>query len=323
VRANNHFGIKCGNHWRGKKMYKKDDDRNNHGKLVKSCFREFASGEQSYVAHSEFLMDPGKSHRYGFLFDIPVSDYKGWAKGLKKAGYATNPRYPQLLMKIIEEYQLDQFDLGIVEEGILTINTTIKNEETEVPGTEESDVRYVEAMEGQSIYEIAHSFDVPVKRLKRYNEDIGTRSALEKSEWIYLQPKRTTFRGAQRYHIVQEGEDMQYISDKYGVKLKSLYRRNKLEPGMQPNVHERIALKGNLKSAPAISGGESFLAVEDDFEDLPEITPTTIHSYYVVKNQDTLYSIARTHGLSVSNLKKMNNLESDIIQPGQKLKLNE
>jgi LysM repeat protein len=116
---------------------------------------------------------------------------------------------------------------------------------------------------------------------------------------------------------------MQYISDKYGVKLKSLYRRNKLEPGMQPNVHERIALKGNLKSAPAISGGESFLAVEDDFEDLPEITPITIHSYYVVKNQDTLYSIARTHGLSVSNLKKMNNLESDIIQPGQKLKLNE
>ena len=124
VKANNHFGIKCGGEWRGKAMHKKDDDRNRDGRLVKSCFRWFDSAEQSFIAHSEFLMDPAKDHRYGFLFDLDVTDYKSWAHGLKKAGYATNPRYPQLLISIIENYGLHRYD---TEAMLVASDNKIKN----------------------------------------------------------------------------------------------------------------------------------------------------------------------------------------------------
>lgn len=94
--ANNHFGIKCHNDWKGKKIYKDDDKKN-------ECFRVYDNAEQSYIDHSLFLV--GKK-RYAELFQLKITDYKGWAKGLKKAGYATNPKYPQLLIDIIELYDL-------------------------------------------------------------------------------------------------------------------------------------------------------------------------------------------------------------------------
>lgn len=94
--ANNHFGIKCHNDWKGKKIYKDDDKKN-------ECFRVYDNAEQSYIDHSLFLV--GKK-RYADLFKLKITDYKGWAKGLKKAGYATNPKYPQLLIDIIELYDL-------------------------------------------------------------------------------------------------------------------------------------------------------------------------------------------------------------------------
>jgi len=108
--ANNHFGIKCGKYWKGGTFYKEDDDRDKKGDLIKSCFRSFASPMESYMAHSDFLMDPKKEYRYGFLFNYGASDYKSWAKGLRKAGYATDPAYPSKLIKIIEKYELYKFD---------------------------------------------------------------------------------------------------------------------------------------------------------------------------------------------------------------------
>ena len=111
VKANNHFGMKCGSEWRGKTMLRKDDDRNAQGKLIKSCFRVFESAQESFVAHSEFLLDPNKKYRYGFLFDFDSDDYRSWAYGLKKAGYATNPKYPELLIRIIEDYRLADIDM--------------------------------------------------------------------------------------------------------------------------------------------------------------------------------------------------------------------
>src|SRR5690606_39129704 len=97
--GNNHFGIKCGSGWNGRKTYKDDDHRN-------ECFRAYPSVKASFRDHSEFLKRP----RYAFLFDLKPTDYKGWAHGLKKAGYATNPRYPQLLINLIERYELYYFD---------------------------------------------------------------------------------------------------------------------------------------------------------------------------------------------------------------------
>ncbi|MEM9261275.1 MAG: glucosaminidase domain-containing protein, partial [Bacteroidota bacterium] len=108
--ANNHFGIKCGSQWKGEEYYKRDDDYDDNGQLIKSCFRKYRNPDASYVAHSEFLRDPAKSFRYGFLFRLDPTDYRGWAEGLRRAGYATNPRYPQLLISIIERYNLQQYD---------------------------------------------------------------------------------------------------------------------------------------------------------------------------------------------------------------------
>ena len=98
--ANNHFGIKCHNDWMGAKIYKDDDKKN-------ECFRVYTSAEQSFRDHSLFLTT---KNRYAFLFDYKTTNYKSWAKGLKKAGYATNPKYPKLLIGIIEDHNLNQYD---------------------------------------------------------------------------------------------------------------------------------------------------------------------------------------------------------------------
>lgn len=109
VKAHNHFGIKCGNYWSGATFHREDDDFRN-GKLVKSCFRKYEKAAQSFIAHSDFLLNPGSRYRYGFLFDLDPFDYHSWAKGLRKSGYATDPAYAEKLISIIEEYQLFQFD---------------------------------------------------------------------------------------------------------------------------------------------------------------------------------------------------------------------
>jgi flagellum-specific peptidoglycan hydrolase FlgJ len=100
--ANNHFGIKCKKEWTGRTLYEDDD-------APQECFRAYPTAEDSYRDHSDFLM---KSSRYAFLFDLTPTDYKGWAEGLKKAGYATNPNYPQLLINFIEKHNLQQYDGG-------------------------------------------------------------------------------------------------------------------------------------------------------------------------------------------------------------------
>lgn len=118
VNGNNHFGIKCGKYWQGRTVMREDDDYKN-GKLIKSCFRAFPSVAFSFKAHSEFLLDPKKDFRYGFLFQLPVTDYRSWAKGLKKAGYATDPNYPKRLISLIERFELYQYDQEGLEREII------------------------------------------------------------------------------------------------------------------------------------------------------------------------------------------------------------
>jgi hypothetical protein len=123
--ANNHFGIKCHNDWNGKKMYKDDDKAN-------ECFRVYDNAEQTYIDHSLFLV--GKK-RYADLFKLKITDYKGWAKGLKQAGYATNPKYPQLLIDIIELYDLADISNTYKEEK--EENITIVKENQKPKGLKE------------------------------------------------------------------------------------------------------------------------------------------------------------------------------------------
>ena len=124
--AHNHFGIKCGSSWEGKGYYKVDDDLDEQGNLRESCFRVFESDEASYIAHSEFLM---KNKRYAFLFDYGQTDHKAWAKGLRKAGYATDPKYPSKIIGVIQKYQLDRFDYMVAEELDLFASLSDDDEE--------------------------------------------------------------------------------------------------------------------------------------------------------------------------------------------------
>lgn len=264
-RANNHFGIKCGANWEGGTVYREDDDYDANGKLIKSCFRSYKNSEASYIAHSEFLRDPRKAFRYGFLFRLDPRDYRRWAHGLKQAGYATSPTYPEKLITIIERYELFRYDdassvdidapADIVASGILDNN----------------DVRYVVANDGETLEDIASRVDVSVRNLINYNEQLtDAQQNVDQGEWVYLQPKRNSYRGRDRYHTVVEGETLFDISQKYGVKLKKLFKRNRLSSGQEPAVGERIKLRGGkVKERPKLKR-----EVEEEPEPIVDDAPT-------------------------------------------------
>ena len=114
--ANNHFGLKCGKEWTGKTMFRMDDDRDAYGFLIESCFQSYTTIRESYMRHSDHLLNPAKMDRYGYLFALDVLDYRAWAEGLQKGGYSTNPLYAQILVQTIEELALHEFDLRALNE---------------------------------------------------------------------------------------------------------------------------------------------------------------------------------------------------------------
>jgi LysM repeat protein len=229
--ANNHFGMKCGAEWRGETFYLKDDDYDENGVLKESCFRVFKSPEESYKAHSEFLRDPNKAYRYGFLFRIPVTDYKKWAQGLKQAGYATSPTYDNALISIIEQYKLN--DIGTNVDASLSDVILV------------NDVKMTVAKAGQTPAELAQTYKVKLKCLMKYNEGIkGANQPLAVNDRIFLQKKRRFFRGSQKTHYVKPGESMYTISQQYGIRLKSLLRKNKMSEGTEAAFGEKLHLRG-------------------------------------------------------------------------------
>lgn len=235
--ANNHFGIKCHN-WDGPGFYQDDDKKN-------ECFRKYESAEKSWEDHSKFLAHRG---RYSFLFDLKGNDYKSWAKGLKKAGYATNPKYPSLLIRIIEQYDLHELD-------------KVKKMPKHYPDVEEPDmpflaerhkvsvndnnIKYVMTRKGDTFFKIAKEFDMGLWQIYKYN-DLEKTDLLHPGEIIYLQPKRNSFATA-AYHTVRKGETMYDISQRYGVKLKKLYKKNNMRAGAQPYDGQKLSLQKNLK----------------------------------------------------------------------------
>ncbi len=249
--ANNHFGIKCGSNWNGKEVYRKDDDFDDQGQLIKSCFRGYRNSDASFVAHSEFLRDPRKAFRYGFLFRLDPQDYKRWAEGLRRAGYATNPRYPQLLISLIERYNLQQYD-----QPQQRIDDPI---DIETPAAElvagilrTNDVSYFVTDEALSVEEVARRVDLSVRRIIDYNESIQSDAQqVLPGQRVFLQPKRNSYRGKEMYHTVQAGETLMDISDRYGVKMDKLLNRNRLQSANQRiAAGERIKLRGGKVSTP-------------------------------------------------------------------------
>lgn len=166
LEANNHFGIKCTSEWRGKTMLKDDDQKDD-------CFRVYASPEESYKDHSEFL----KRKRYAALFELDKNDYRGWAMGLKAAGYATNPRYPELLISLIERYNLNRFDRKETEiekikreDRVLTeIATNIPNEKKEEATQSPVTMRIHEVKAGETLSSVSKLFGISADDIKLLN----------------------------------------------------------------------------------------------------------------------------------------------------------
>jgi LysM repeat protein len=337
VKANNHFGIKCGNSWTGGTMFKKDDDRDVNGNLVESCFRVYQTPEESFRDHSDFLTDPKKKYRYGPLFMLSVTDYKAWAKGLQSSGYATNKSYADLLIGIIEANNLNEYDFM----EALDIDPQVAQNDYRYGVRYNNDVKMVFTREGERLAEIASRYNLKTNNLLKYNELNDVDAVFKEGQRVYLQRKRKSFRGKKAYHIVKDTDDMHAIAQLYGLRLGKLYDKNRMLPGSQPAVGQRISLtsrvpKGeaprlrslNEKAVPFIPALEIFvtgiLADNAPPINLPEgnnTAPTVEQQFHTVAKGDTLFAIAKKYGITVEAIKKLNNLLNNDISIGQKLRV--
>ena len=250
VIGKNHFGIKC-HGWQGRTFYKDDDE-------VNECFRAYDDPLQSFRDHSEFLTG---RERYAGLFELDITDYRGWARGLRRAGYATNPRYPELLIGIIERNSLYEYDRQVAgtlarrnPSGITSRPARSNQQQSTTQRTQVSSsdrevhlnnrIRYVYARAGDTPESIAEEMGMWPREIYRYNE-MESSGVLKPGQIVYLQPKRR--RGSEPYHFVKSGETMYEISQQYGIRLSSLYRRNNMEEGQEPRTGQRIYLRGRAR----------------------------------------------------------------------------
>jgi len=275
-RSNNHFGIKCKEDWPGERVYHDDDARG-------ECFRSYPTAAESYKDHSDFLK---KGSRYAFLFGLDPSDYQAWANGLRKAGYATNIRYSQILIKYVQDYNLNQYSLIAMgkmkpsDEVVLTVPgspsqpLTAMNQGPAVvvtPGAEGAVVqpagtasqktypdgefqinrtRVVFVKAGTSLLAIANQYELNLSRLLEFN-DLKEEDVVVKDQLLFLQRKRRT--GATEFHIVQGGESLYDICQAEGIRFQDLLEMNQLTQEGQPAAGEKIYLQSSAPTRPAIT----------------------------------------------------------------------
>lgn len=260
-KSNNHFGIKCHNSWNGKRTYHDDDEKG-------ECFRVYDSPADSYRDHSIFLTN---GQRYAFLFDLKITDYKGWAKGLKKAGYATLPVYANVLINLIETYDLTKYDKQALKGPKIVIKNdkhkkNSKNDKHEekpsvtyspynltdaeivdklVDGRfvrENNGVKFIYANEGDDVYLLADKMELYDYQLVKYN-NLGKRRKLNEGEVIYIEPKKRKASRKYKYHTIQKGETLSYVSRLYAVRLESLFKMNDMDENTVLHVGDNIRLR--------------------------------------------------------------------------------
>ena len=285
-KSNNHFGIKCHNSWQGKRTYHDDDEKG-------ECFRVYDDPAQSYRDHSLFLAN---GQRYAFLFDLKITDYKEWAKGLKKAGYATLPVYANVLINLIETYDLTQYDQKALKgpkivldenyskssdknkssnskntantnnsktntktntkkkdndkKSVSEIRSPYKLTEAEVVGKiydgryvrENNGVKFIYAKAGDNVYKLAHEMEIYDYQLIKYN-NLGKRRNFNESEVIYIEPKKNKASKKYKYHVIEKGETLSYVSRLYAVKLESIFKMNNMDETTILRVGDKIRLR--------------------------------------------------------------------------------
>lgn len=211
-KSNNHFGIKCGGDWTGRTVSHDDDARG-------ECFRAYKHPKESYEDHSKFLA--GRP-RYASLFKLSITDYKGWARGLKKAGYATNPRYADQLIGIIELYDLHRYD---TKDGLKWMKQNPNPHQPYVA----NGLLYIVVRAGDSWKSISKEFDISQSKLRKYN-DLYKGYALQEGDILYLEKKNRKAPKDHIVHVLRSGESMYTVAQKYGIRLKNLYKLNKMQP---------------------------------------------------------------------------------------------
>lgn len=224
VKCNNHFGIKCHSDWTGRKMYHDDDAR-------QECFRCYSDADDSYRDHSLFLVN---GSRYQSLFKLSVTDYKGWAKGLKAAGYATSPTYADKLIEIIERYGLDRYDKS---GGVRLKPGQIPHQPMLVNGQ-----RCVRLREGETLKDIAREYGMQLSLLRRFNE-AERKFVPPAGTLIYLERKKSRADREHRTYVVKKGDSLWSISQQFGVKMRSLANRNHLSQDNPLSVGMTLLLR--------------------------------------------------------------------------------
>ncbi|MFN8309337.1 MAG: glucosaminidase domain-containing protein [Chitinophagales bacterium] len=337
--ANNHFGIKCHNEWTGDR-YHHDDD------APQECFRVYKSADESFRDHSDFLRT---RRHYSKLFELSITDYKGWARGLKAAGYATNPKYPEIIIKLVEDYKLDNLDkladyhpaptapvvaaapekpavkpvatapapaAAKPEQRVITLDEILRDvpevdfwKDLPMAERQVNGVKAIQFKTGMKPADIAKHYNITLENLYAYN-DMKAGSPLTAGQLIYVEEKKNDC----VYHQYElgEGESMHYVSQKFGIKLCELYKRNSITENCEPLPGEIVVLRGTrevpirfkLKNQPAMVAPKV------------EKADARVHQ---VSTDDTLYSIAQRYNMDVDSLRRINGLKTNDIQIGQKL----
>jgi LysM repeat protein len=336
VNSNNHFGIKCHAEWSGQ-TYHHDDDQ------PQECFRVYATPEESFRDHSEFLKN---RQRYAFLFDLNPTDYKAWAKGLKSAGYATNPRYTEIIIKLIEDYNLNQYDKPDGKDYVVkyavkdnaevqmikqSMMQTATPKPTLVPATPAPDYSKINFDERtiNGVKAILYKKDIPldaiaqryklsVQQIYAYN-DLAPKDKIKENDILYVDAKKLECPYYQ--YEMADGESLRDVSQKFAIQLSELARRNELPNGCEPVSGEIIVLRGKRevpvkfrvtgKTYPSYPVAPTKTSVET-------ITPADSKTH-TVSTCETLYSISKQYKIPVDTLMKINNLKDEDIKIGQTL----
>ncbi|MDE3181835.1 MAG: LysM peptidoglycan-binding domain-containing protein [Bacteroidota bacterium] len=319
--SNNHFGIKCKSTWTAETV-RHDDD------APGECFRKYKSAEDSYRDHSNFLRG---NDRYAFLFKLDPSDYKAWAYGLRKAGYATNPKYPQILIKNIEDNNLEQYtdealnDVPHFDASQYTDDT--KSAPTETADNNDNDSDLTQPMnltingskalfvpKGTSLLAVATEHNINLEKLLTIN-DLSNDGLLQKGQYIFLEKKQKE--GQKDFCIAQQNETLYDISQKYGVILENLYAYNNLTPNDYIVAGTKIYLKPPpvLKQVAIATNQPEDIEAKNGNQPVSSLNTIT----YTVHPRESLYAISKKYGVTVDDIKKWNNLKSDNLQVGQQL----
>lgn len=320
--ANNHFGIKCKGSWTGNVIYADDD-------APDECFRAYESVLASYQDHSEFLR---KNWRYHELFELKRTDYKGWCRGLRKAGYATNPQYANILISLIERYELNKYDTEELPKPALPIVDM---------GEKVNGVPVKTAKEGETVSTIAEENFVKDRHIRKWN-DLPADAEIEPGDIVFLKPKRR--RATVEKHTVAKGENMHEISQQYGIKLKQLYKKNRMESGTEPQEGEVLYMRKKRSSDDLVEVAEKKTDWAEEKEEVfvnPHSFPKKVidstdfsnpgalnkvdikvPEFHTVEKGDNIYRIAEKYHVLEEDLLAWNSdLNPSAMRIGQKIYL--